>query len=166
MTKKCEWIDILMDWSLGKSLKYPSHIKKRFFYETSHLNDNFTNIYKSKFIETNEFDNIENQNYFPFIKQINNSDNKYATSFFNKSKDCLLIIPIPRKNKNFMTIKDFIDNASRNQQSEFWKLTYNKIMLLLKKHDKLYISTHGLGVHYFHLRISLLPKYFITQEFI
>jgi hypothetical protein len=159
------WKDVLIDWSLGISLKYSSQIENRFFYETSPLDNNFKNVYKSKFIKTNKFDNIR-QDYSSFLKYINESDNKYATSFLNKSRDCLLVIPMPRKRKNFTTIKDFIDNASEAQQSAFWRTVYEKIMLLSQKYHTIHISTHGLGVHYFHLRISLTPKYFITQEFI
>ncbi len=32
--------------------------------------------------------------------------------------------------------------------------------------NKLYISTHGLGVSYFHLRICTRPKYYHTERFI
>ncbi len=34
--------------------------------------------------------------------------------FFFKQK-------MPRKNKNYATLKDFVDNASKTQQIEFWK---------------------------------------------
>ena len=36
---------------------------------------------------------------------------------------------------------------------------------MLKKYGKIYVSTHGLGVPYFHLRIDLEPKYYITSKF-
>jgi hypothetical protein len=44
-----------------------------------------------------------------------------VTSFYNISKDTLLIVPIPKQNKIYTTMKDFIDNASKTQQKEFWK---------------------------------------------
>ena len=36
----------------------------------------------------------------------------------------------------------------------------------LKTHDHVYVSTHGLGVPYFHLRIDFEPKYIQTKTFI
>lgn len=31
---------------------------------------------------------------------------------------------------------------------------------------KNYISTHGLGVPYFHLRIEPIPKYYVTKKYV
>ena len=63
-------------------------------------------------------------------------------------------------------MKDFIDNASELQQKEFWKEVSIQINKLINNKDKFYISTHGLGVYYFHLRIEKNPKYYITEEYI
>lgn len=160
------WKDKINKWLKGKYQKYPKNIKKRFFYETSYCDNNMLNIYKDNFIESDKLKQINKQDYSLFIDYINTSNNKYATSFYNLSKDTKLIIPIPRKNKNYTTIKDFIDNASRNQQKEFWRIVANEINELLKNHDKIYISSHGLGVYYFHLRLCTYPKYYHTEEFI
>jgi hypothetical protein len=49
----------------------------------------------------------------------------------------------------------------------YWKYVSNIIKNLIKNNkDKYYISTHGLGVHYFHLRISTIPKYYNTKSFL
>lgn len=104
-----KWIKILNEWEKG-IFNYPKKIKKRFFYETSFI-INGNEKYKEKYIENKKLQDLQ-QNYLPFIKYINNSTNKYVTSFINLKKETLLIIPIPRKNKHFTTIKDFIDNAS------------------------------------------------------
>jgi hypothetical protein len=76
------------------------------------------------------------------------------------NKDSLLIVPIPRKNKNYTTIKDFIDHASLVQQKYFWSLVAKNILKMLKIHDKVYVSTHGTSVYYLHVRIDLTPKYY------
>ena len=34
----------------------------------------------------------------------------------------------------------------------------------MKKHKKVWISAHGLGVPYFHLRISTKPKYYFDEK--
>jgi hypothetical protein len=73
---------------------------------------------------------------------------------------------MPRKNKKFTTIKDFIDNASEYQQRKFWIKTANEIKKVLNTNDKIYVSTHGTGVNYFHLRLDKNPKYYQTTKFI
>ncbi len=99
-----------------------------------------------------------------FKNQINKSKNKYVTSFYNLSKSAYLIIPIPRKDKIFTTLKDFMDNASKNQQKEFWKQIAKSTIVMLQKYKKVWISTHGTGVPYLHVRIDIKPKYYITEK--
>ena len=157
------WNDKIEQWRNHIVQKYPDNIKKSFFFETSMCNKNKTTEYKEYFIETTEFDDIEEQDFRSFKKYIKMSDNKYATSFYNLSKDTLLIIPIPRKNKKYTTIKDFIDNASENQQKYYWNYVSHEIDKFLETNDQVYVSTHGLGVYYFHLRLCTFPKYYITE---
>ena len=76
-----------------------------------------------------------------------------------------MIIPIQKKGKNFKTIKYFIYNDSKTQQIEFWRYVSKSIKDVLEKNDKIYVSTHGLGVPYFHLRLDTRPKYYQTQEY-
>jgi hypothetical protein len=69
-------------------------------------------------------------------------------------------------------MKDFCDNASITHQKEFWKKVAFEIENILKSkpnnkgNNKIYVSTHGLGVPYFHLRLDKKPKYYQTKEFI
>jgi hypothetical protein len=158
------WKDKIEEWKSGNYFVYPHNIKNRFFYETYVCDKNMNNIYEDKLIENNNLDNIK-QDYSSFIKHITKSINKYVTSFNNLSGDTILIIPIPKKNKDFTTIKDFCDNASITHQKAFWKKVANEIENILKNNDKIYISTHGFGVYYFHLRLDTYPKYYHTKEF-
>ena len=165
-----KWTDKIEDWKNGVLLKYPKRIKKSFFWETKPIykkNDKKNNIlgmYKEKFIQSNKLEKLR-QNYKPFSKQIKEADNKYCLSFYNLDKTSLLIIPYPRKNKNFSTLKKFIDNSSKLQQKKFWMLVSESISIMLKKHNKIWVSTHGLGVSYLHVRIDTKPKYYKTTEF-
>jgi len=81
-----------------------------------------------------------------------------------------MIVPKPRKGKNFSTIKNFIDEASNIQQKSFWKkvsLEINKSLKNMpKEYSKLYVSTHGLGIPYFHLRLEYVPKYYVSKNLI
>ncbi len=158
-----KWKTKLNEWKNENILQYPNNISKRFFYETSICNNQLTNEYNEVFIESNELEKVKEQDYSSFTEYLKSSTNKYVVSFYNLSGDTKLIIPYPRKNKQYTTIKDFIDNASQNQQKEFWKFVYFEVKDYLKTNENVYISTHGLGVPYFHLRLCNRPKYYISK---
>lgn len=161
-----KWSEKVNQWKNGIPQIYPKNIKKKFIYETYVCDRNLENQYKERFIENNELEKRKEQNYNSFEKYINVSKNKYVTSFYNISKDTMLIVPIPKQNKSYSTMKDFIDNASETQQKEFWKKVAIELNKMLKSYDKIYVNTHGLAVNYFHLRLDTSPKYYITKEFI
>jgi hypothetical protein len=160
-----KWNEKIKDWKNGIIQTYPKNLKKRFFFETYVCDKNMENNYEELFIENNSLQSLE-QDTSSFKEHLEKSKNKYVTTFDNLSKDSRLIIPIPKKDKNYTTIKDFIDNASETQQKYFWKKVSTEIQKILKKYDKIYVSTHGLGVPYFHLRIDSIPKYYVTKKFI
>ena len=155
------WKEKLHEWKTN-GFSYPQDINNQFIYETSPIiQENST--YKDKFIIENRLEN--EQNYNAFSEYINSSDNENATYFKNISGSSILIIPMPREGKNFSTIKNFIDNADDTQKKEFWKIASYVIKLEMKHNKSLWISTHGLGVPYFHLRIDDKPKYYRTNDF-
>jgi len=158
------WKDKLNEWKSGIPLSYPKNIKDRFFYETSVITKNMDSKYKENFIINNSLPDI--QDYSSYQTYIIKSKNKYVISFPNLSGDSILIIPVPRKNKKMTTIKDFIDNASLTHQKYFWKYVGMEIEQILNTNDKIYVSTHGLGIPYFHLRLDKIPKYYQTKSFI
>jgi hypothetical protein len=159
-----KWVDKISSWENGEEQTYPDNVDQPFFFETYKCDKDLQNKYKEKFIQSPKL-NFK-QDYTAFAKHIAKSTNKYAISFYNLSKDALLVIPMPRKNKDFSTIKGFIDNATLTQQQHFWQLVAKTIKKALKTHDEVYVSTHGLGVPYFHLRIDFAPKYIQTKSFI
>ena len=54
----------------------------------------------------------------------------------------------------------------KSNKNIFGKYVSRIINKLIKDgKTKYWISTHGSGVPYFHLRISLKPKYYITKSF-
>ena len=109
------WHDILTLLNNGYLFSYPAHINKKFIYETSVCNKTLTSKYNEKFIVDFSLNKITKQNYEPFIEYIKHSTNNYVTSFYNINGVTKLIIPIKKRNKNFSTMKDFIDNASKTQ---------------------------------------------------
>ena len=160
------WRQKINEWKSGKILEYPADTVSRFFYETSVCNKSATTPYKEKFIESNSLKLISASDNTPFLSELSKHTDSSVISFPNLSGDTMLIIPTPIENKDYTTIKDFIDNAPIKQQKLFWKKTGREIEKWLESHDKVYVSTHGLGVHYFHLRLCDKPKYYTASEFI
>lgn len=156
-----KWSQVLDKWSKGEGIKYPKNIKKAFIWRTSKL-DKLGNLsYNEEFIEDNYLNNIK-QDYKPFHEHF--KKHKYVTFFPNLSKDTILVVPIPKKGKDFSSMKKFIDNASITQKKQFWKCVHKVVTEMQLKNNYIWISVHGFGVYYFHLRISTNPKYYGSSK--
>ena len=88
----------------------------------------------------------------PYQKYINKNKNSLSTSFYNLNKDTLLIIPI----KPYANIVDF---AKRGTERE-WLALWRKVKKCTNNLKDYYISTHGHGVSWLHVRIEKIPKYY------
>ena len=71
---------------------------------------------------------------------------------------------MPIHGKNYTTLKDFIDNAPMIQQQEFWKEVAKVAKKNIYEKNKVWISVHGMGVPYTHVRISTYPKYYFDDK--
>jgi hypothetical protein len=160
-----KWIDKINNWENYIPQTYPSHIKERFFFKTSECDKHMQNIYREKFNVTIDF-RTKTQDYGPYAKHIDEDKNSTVISFKSNStsSDNTLIIPKPINGKNFLSIKDFIDNADPELQKNFWHKVAITIKELLKTTNKIYISTHGTGVYYFHLRLDSAPNYYSKND--
>ena len=87
-----------------------------------------------------------------------------SKAFRNLGGDCQLVIP-PRG--DFAHIYRFDCNASSSVKQAFWKKVAVTIEQTVRTTDapKLWISTHGYGVAFVHVRICEAPKYFKTKAF-
>ena len=103
------------------------------------------------------------QDFTPFVKHIDESKDPEATAFPNISGDTMLVVPMPKEGKNFATLWDFMQNASSRQQQAFWKRVAKETRRQMKLHGKVWVSTHGQGVAYLHVRICTHPKYYLSQ---
>ena len=152
------WNRVLNFWSDNNYINYPANIKKPFLWRTSVLDKNESKPFFQEFTPCDSFPN--KQDYQSFKTHIDKSKNKYVVSFPNLSGDTMLVVPMPRKNKDYTHLKNFIDQASLPQQKELWKEVTNVAREMLKKYSNVWISTHGTGVPYLHVRISINPKYY------
>lgn len=159
------WSEKLENWKSGKDIpKYPSYIKKQFFWETSPIYRDIDKEFEETFIESDRLETLD-EDYSPFIDYIDNSVSRYATSFDNPSKDTKLIIPIPDHENDYSGIKLFLDNAPIEQQQYLWSLVSKEVNNMLERFDRVWVSTHGLGVSYLHVRIDSRPKYYKTKKY-
>ena len=58
----------------------------------------------------------------------------------------------------------FMSNASEKQKKELWKKVALEAKEFLKTNENIWISTHGLGVNYLHVRICNTPKYYENSK--
>lgn len=153
MIREHDWKYVLSSWRNGNYLKYPKTIKNRFVYETNICDNKFANEHYALFIESSHLSKIKKQNFGPFIEYIGKALDKHVTSFYDFSGNVKIILPIPKKDKDFCTMKDFMDNAPESLQVFFWNYVSKEIILFLKKHDNVCISTDQGNINYFHLKL-------------
>ena len=153
-----KWQEVLDNWQKGNYPNLNKNKKNPYFWRTSVNNSNKNLVFKQEFVESKDLIS-QKQDLKTFSKYFEEGE-KYVVSFFNLSKDTKLVVPIPRKNKNFTNIFYFMNNASETQKREFWKKVAKEARSMLKENENIWISTHGLGVNYLHVRICNKPKYY------
>lgn len=86
--------------------------------------------------------------------------NKNAISFSNLGGDSRLIVPVEISDStNYSHIAKFVRNALEEQMIAFWNLVGEEFSKAIDNKTK-WLSTSGLGVHWLHVRIDLIPKYY------
>lgn len=102
--------------------------------------------------------NADEKPYEEYIKMAKKQNLKY-TQFYNLSGDTLLFIPtISKASPN---ITHFAKNTNKEEWLGLWKVV--KQHLNKNKNKKLFISTHGHGVDYLHVRLEEHPKYYVPK---
>jgi hypothetical protein len=156
------WKDVLALWEKGVFMQYPKQLKHRFQWNTSVLKNDGNVEFKQVFRSNDQLPSTQNKK--DFLEPIQASSHPYVCAFPNRNKDTMLVVPMPVRGKNYATLRDFLDNASEIQQHHFWKKVAQVSKQFMKEKGKVWISVHGLGVAYTHVRISSSPKYYFDQE--
>ena len=99
-----------------------------------------------------------------------NNNKKKAMFFSNISSDAMLVIPIPTtKQKIDMFSGDlmtFLKHGQKKQQREVVQLCAITALKLIESQQSIYISTHGRGVAWLHIRLSTVPKYYMHKKYL
>lgn len=95
------------------------------------------------------------QDYSAYKSYINDNSSLQVCSFTSNSGN-IMVIPIPVSGKNFSSISYFNDNASLDQQANFWQKVSIEFTKEINKNpqEKRWLCTEGLGVSYLHVRID------------
>tara|TARA_Y100000389_G_C17232210_1_gene398750 strand:- start:215 stop:709 length:495 start_codon:yes stop_codon:yes gene_type:complete len=159
-----KWSEVLSQWESGNYPKVPKNIKSPYFWRTSVQSNKKDLVYKEEFIEDERLLKAK-EDLEPFAEHLDkNKVEKYAISFPNLSGDTILVVPMPRKSKKFTNMFYFMNNASEIQKKELWKKVSLEARKFLEKNENIWISTHGLGVNYLHVRICITPKYYENSK--
>lgn len=100
------------------------------------------------------------------------SPDDLVISFKNLRGDADLVVPCPQYSsqndlKHYTHLGSFLRDGHPNQIDELWKKTAQVMRhrLLKSTDDLVWLSTHGKGVYWLHIRLDSEPKYYQCQEF-
>lgn len=86
---------------------------------------------------------------------------KTPTSFMSLG-GTLLVIP-PDTGKNFSHLGTFNKFGSLAEKRALWKKVATELERKLKRGEIVYVSTHGTGVSWLHVRLASRPMYYVTS---
>ena len=137
------------------------------FFETPALNANNVLTRKCQFvlIPSGSFSNLTPdarafKQKFGFCKHD-------VVRFSNINGDAELVAPCPSmEHKIYTHLANFCKFASKEQFNHLWRTTIKAFREhLARSGHTVWLSTHGLGISWLHLRIDLHPKYYHYEPF-
>lgn len=91
------------------------------------------------------------------------TNDKLCITTLNLKKDALMVIPtINGGNTNYLNILSFIRTANYKQIDALLCELGIQVCKQIKINKPIYVSTHGLGVYWLHIRIENTPKYYCS----
>ncbi len=90
-------------------------------------------------------------------------------TFTNLGQDALLIAPCPiPSTSNYAYLASFVSNAPKTQQHLLWQTVGRNLAEKLNSttdNSPVWLNTSGLGVHWLHIRLDSIPKYYQFQPY-
>ena len=86
---------------------------------------------------------------------------KKTPASFTSLGGTLLVVP-PDTGKNFSHLGTFNKYSSAAEKRALWKKVATELQKKLKKGETVYVSTHGTGVSWLHVRLASKPMYYVT----
>lgn len=151
----------------GKQESYQKSQKiktKPYLWRTSAIDRNKNNFYREEFVTDKRL--IKKEQNFDLYRSkpleicSNKHKNKLVISSMNLQKDTIQVVPVPVKGKNYANMFYFVKNVDLEQQKAVWKKVVVEAEKILKKHKQVFISSQGLGIDYFHVKISTFAKFY------
>lgn len=103
---------------------------------------------------------------FAFLQPMQQCAGEETCTFSNLAGDADLVVPMSKigVDANVYThLAAFVRGAPPRQQAALWRAVGTRALAQLKKRKRgepLFISTHGIGVPWLHVRIENTPKYY------
>lgn len=96
------------------------------------------------------------------------SESQSVVSFCNLSQDTYLVIPVPNGNTDAYSnhLMNFLTKGYEQQKHDLIETFAKQALLMAENNQKIYISTHGHGVPWLHIRLSLNPKHYCHEDYI
>ena len=151
------WDAILKGWETGETVP---KIKGSVFWETSAIQPGAQNTYKERMINASSALPMDMTSDTSSFSQHISTNRPVA---FNSNSGSRLVIP-PDNSRNFAHIGAFYKNARVIDVIDFWKKVASEVRReLARTGGPLYVSTHGRGVPWLHVRIESSPRYYVSE---
>ena len=160
--EKISWRKTLDDWQSGMVVRYKRSMGRQFsnfIWETSPLIKNKDQAFKSVYRFTNKpvkRDRRSTQFIFDAIKRSGRSRGTVTV----KRNNSIYIAPVPETDKDFSTMKSFIDNASINLQKQFWKQVASEVRKMFGYNQTIYMSSNAYKTPYMHVVLHNEPIHY------
>lgn len=149
------WNDTIKDWKAGTNLP---DTKGSVFWETSVAKLGGQSPFRSKTKAAARALPMT----LPADASVFKAHMKKTPTSFMSLGGTLLVIP-PDTGKNFSHLGTFNKYSSAAEKRALWKKVAIELERKLKRGETVYVSTHGTGVSWLHVRLASKPLYYVTK---
>uniref|UniRef100_A0A6T6WIS4 Uncharacterized protein n=1 Tax=Amorphochlora amoebiformis TaxID=1561963 RepID=A0A6T6WIS4_9EUKA len=127
----------------------------------------FDRLLEMAFVESSQLSDIkaDSKRFDMHIQKLKGSNS--VSVFPNLGRDAYLIVPAQstKNAQTFAHLAAFVRNAPEDQKQALWEKTGKTFQTVLEQNKTVWVSTHGTGVYWLHVRIDTRPKYYSYTPF-